>query len=78
MTQISHRVMGLEMEKNTNQKYGEKYTQSANESRAIDKAKRQKEWREKRCATDRVEQNKRHLLEASTFEKVRISIFYIR
>lgn len=38
LTQISHRVMGLEMEKNTNQKYGEKCTQSAIESRAIDKA----------------------------------------
>ena len=48
----------------------DKYTQSANESIAIDKAKRQKEWCEKRCATDRVEQKKRHLLEASTFEKV--------
>ena len=70
LTQISHRVMGLEMERTPIKSMEDKYTQSANESIAIDKAKRQKEWCEKRCATDRVEQKKRHLLEASTFEKV--------
>ncbi len=38
LTQISHRVMGLEMERTPIKSMEDKYTQSANESRAIDKA----------------------------------------
>ena len=53
----------------------DKYTQSANETRAIDKANGRKNGARKDV---RPGYDKRHLLEASTFEKVRISIFYIR
>ena len=70
LTQIRHRVMGVEMERTPINSMEDKYTQSARKSRAIDKAIRQNECCENRCATDRVEQKKRHLLEASTFLKV--------
>ncbi|MBQ3605350.1 MAG: hypothetical protein II990_03760 [Muribaculaceae bacterium] len=70
LTQISHRVMVWKWKRIPIKSMEDKYTQSAIESRAIDKAIWQNEWCEKRCATDRVEQNKRHLLETSTFEKV--------
>ena len=38
LTQISHRVMGLEMERTPIKSMEDKYTQSASESRAIVKA----------------------------------------
>ena len=47
LTQISHRVMGLEMERTPIKSMEDKYTQSASESGAIDKAIWQKEWCEK-------------------------------
>ena len=40
LTQISHRVMGLEMERTPIKSMEDKYTQSASESRAIVKAKK--------------------------------------
>ena len=67
LTQISHRVMGLEMERTPIKSMEDKCSQSAREIRAIDKAIWQKEWCEERCATDRVEQNKRHLLKQAPF-----------
>ena len=96
LTQISLRVMGLGMEKNTNQNHGRKIHSISSESRAIVKAKNHPNYkhfwsdpislnilqiREMWCKVNKNFRNrlqKRHLLEASTFEKVRISIFYIR